>query len=56
VNEERTARYSLGCFGPFIAAFLSYKLWGSVGWALLHFCCGWFYVLYWVIFYSGWIK
>jgi uncharacterized membrane protein YoaK (UPF0700 family) len=35
-----------GCLGAFIGALLSYKLNGSILWALFHFFCGWFYVAY----------
>lgn len=48
---------SAGCsFGSLVALFLSLKTWGWTWWALLHFFCGWAYVAYWVVFYSGWIK
>ena len=36
--------------GSLIALFLSWTTWHSVGWAILHFIFGWFYVFYWLIF------
>lgn len=39
-----------GCGIGSIAAFaLSWHTWHSLGWALVHFCCGWFYVVYWIL-------
>jgi len=38
-----------------VALFLSIKMWGWTWWALLHFFCGWAYVAWWVVFYSGWL-
>ncbi len=47
-----------GC-GPTIGAVfalcLSVKTWGWTWWALPHFFFNWFYVVYWVVFLSGWI-
>jgi hypothetical protein len=37
--------------GSFGAAFLSYTVSKSVGWALLHFFLSWLYVLYYFLMY-----
>ncbi len=41
-EEGNTLRF----LGGLLAAFLSYHKWHSIGWAILHFFGGWFYVLY----------
>ena len=45
--------------GLVLAATLSWISNHSVGWAILHFFCNWFYVIYWLIvktqFYN-WLK
>jgi hypothetical protein len=38
----------IGIGGP-IAAILSALKWHSFWWAVLHFFCGWFYVLYYLL-------
>jgi hypothetical protein len=38
-----------GFVGAVIAACLSWHTWHSVGWAIIHFLFGWFYVIYWLI-------
>lgn len=55
IEREQGARYSgakrggvgIGCV---LAIVLSYTTNASVGWAILHGICGWFYVIYWAIF------
>ena len=42
----------LGAFGAPLAAVMSYVKWHSLGYAFLHFCCGWFYVIYYVLTYG----
>ncbi len=39
--------------GTFIAAYLSYVKWHSLGWLVLHGIFGWFYVLYYWLMYGG---
>ena len=34
--------------GSVLAAILSYHVNASIAWAILHFICGWFYVLYYL--------
>ena len=44
-----TVRYNsggAGCLGAIVAAVISYALNHSVGWAIFHFFCSWFYLLY----------
>lgn len=36
-------------FGNIIAAFISWKLYHSVGWAIIHFLLGWIYVAYYLV-------
>lgn len=36
-----------------IALILSWIVNRSVGWALLHFCCGIFYIIYWIFTYMS---
>lgn len=38
--------------GGVVAAVLSWMKWHSVGWALIHFCLGWAYVVYYLIEYG----
>ena len=45
--------------GTIIAFMLSYAVNKSILWAILHLCCGWFYVIYWLFSYtdiSAWIN
>ena len=42
-----------------IAAVLSWTVNKSVGWAILHYILGIFYIIYWIFKYSGaeeWVK
>jgi hypothetical protein len=39
--------------GGLLAVILSWTVNHSVVWCILHFLCGWFYVIYWLIEYSG---
>jgi hypothetical protein len=45
-----------GCLGSIIAVMLSIKTFGLTWWVIPHFIFSWFYVAYWVIFHSGWIR
>ena len=37
--------------GTLIAVLISWSMWKSVGWAILHGILGWFYVIYYLITY-----
>jgi hypothetical protein len=43
---------STSVFWGVVAAFLSMLVNNSGCWAFFHFFCSYFYVLYWIIFYS----
>lgn len=45
-----------GCLGVPLAFCLSLKTWGWTWWLLLHTPLGWLYVIWWVVFDSGWIR
>lgn len=50
---ESDVRYSGGIgLGTIIALLISWTLYHSVGWAILHAILGWLYVIYWAIFIS----
>jgi len=36
--------------GAVIAGILSYMTWHSIGWCIFHVLCGWFYVIYYLLF------
>lgn len=36
------------CFGAALAINISWSLNKSVGWAIFHGLCGWFYVIYYI--------
>ena len=38
-------------FGSALAMVISFSTWHSVGWAILHGICSWFYVIYYIIVY-----
>jgi hypothetical protein len=42
-----------GGVGGVIALFLSFATHHSVFWAIVHFFCSWFYVVYWILRYYG---
>jgi hypothetical protein len=46
----------MGCLGVPLAIMLSIKSWGLTWWVVLHAAFGWFYVLYWIVFLSGWVR
>ncbi len=49
--SDRNTSGACGCgFGSIIAVMLSAALNGSFWWGVLHLFCGWFYVVYAVIF------
>jgi len=37
--------------GSLLAVILSWSINHSVGYAILHFFCSWFYVIYWLFIY-----
>lgn len=52
MSKDSSVSVSIGFpIGGLIAAFLSWKTWASVGWAVIHFLFGWWYVIYWLIRY-----
>lgn len=46
MSKEATGGIGLGAL---LAVVLSYTKWHSIGWAILHFFCGWLYVIYYLI-------
>ena len=48
-NQKITIGFGIG---NLIAAIISYVKWHSIGWAILHCVCGWFYVIYYIIRYE----
>lgn len=36
-----------------MAGYLSYIVNDSIWWAILHFFCSWYYLIYWALFKSG---
>ncbi len=42
----RNSNSGFGCLGAIAASVISYSLNHSVGWAIFHFFCSWFYLLY----------
>jgi hypothetical protein len=58
-NEEGSvnvkASSGMGCFGfgAALAMVISWSLWNSVGWAILHGIFSWFYVIYYYFEYGG---
>lgn len=38
-------------FGCCLAMAVSYVTWKSIGWAILHGCFGWFYIIYFILKY-----
>lgn len=47
---------SLGIFLCMLASFLSYITNKSILWAIFHFSCGGFYLIYWVLFKTGFVD
>lgn len=50
MSENSGYSVSFGGAGAVVAVILSASLNHSVGWAILHFFCSWFYVLYVIAF------
>ena len=46
---SRGANAGIG-LGGILAVVLSWITWHSIGWAIIHFWFGWFYVIYWLFF------
>ena len=38
-------------FGSALAMVISYTKWHSIGWAIVHGICSWFYVIYYIVKY-----
>ena len=51
-NNNAGCGFSFG-LGSLIAAVMSYSTHASIGWCILHTIFGWFYVIYWLIFWWG---
>ena len=45
MSKESTASSAGISMGCALAMILSYDLNGSIGWAILHGCCSWIYVI-----------
>jgi len=49
-------KWGCGCLtfgvGNFSAAIISFMMWKSIGWMILHGLFGWLYVIYWLIVYK----
>lgn len=39
-------------FGSVLAIVISYVQWQSIFWAIIHGVFGWFYVIYYILFYG----
>ncbi len=48
VKEATSSGVSFGCA---LAMVISYVKWHSIGWAILHGCLSWFYVVYYILKY-----
>ena len=56
MSDTRSSTVSVGSgygLGSILAAILSWTVNHSILWAILHFFCGWFYVIYWAITKAG---
>ena len=53
VIKERTGNAAKGglTFGSALAMVISYVHWHSIGWAIIHGCLSWVYVLYYIMKY-----
>ena len=53
IIKERTGNAAKGglSFGSALAMVISYVHWHSIGWAIIHGCLSWIYVLYYIIKY-----
>lgn len=47
-NNEKVNITLGGTVGTALAVVLSWTKWHSIGWAIWHGVCGWFYVIYYV--------
>ena len=52
MSESNSNNRVLGSIGAFLAAFMSYAKWHSIGYAILHFLAGWIYVIYYLFTYG----
>lgn len=54
-ERQRTVTVTRGGIGlgGLLAVLLSWVVNHSVLWCILHFICGWFYVIYWLIEHSS---
>ncbi len=51
-SAQQTVNGSV-CMGVALATVISFVKWQSIGWAMLHGCLGWTYVIYYIFKY-GW--
>ena len=54
--KNSSVTVNFGGIGAIAAAVMSYMKWHSLGYAILHCLCGWFYVLYYLIAYGNPFK
>lgn len=53
------AKSTISCgwgLGTVLAAGMSYHVNASIGWAIFHFLCGWFYVGYYLLVHTGFLE
>ena len=52
-HRSGCGRFALwgGALAGVVAAILSYSVNRSIGWALVHFVCSGFYIIYWLVVY-----
>lgn len=51
ITVSRTIRSGIG-FGSALAMVISFNMWHSVLWAVIHGLLGWVYVVYYILFYT----
>jgi hypothetical protein len=49
---DNSTSTGIGIGGSVIAIVCSWSVNHSIGWAILHGLCSWFYVIYYVIYYA----
>ena len=57
MSQVKEKTYYVGSgLGSVLAVGLSYHINHSIGWAILHFFCGWCYNVYWLFEYTNVIE
>ena len=54
--ENRSQNGVFMLLGCVVSGSISWAMWKSVAWCVLHIIFSWFYIMYWLLAYVNWAK